>query len=207
MNSRRGALVIACGALAREIAALRRVNGWTALDVCYLPPELHNRPERIAPAVQEAIHANRERYTNIFVAYGDCGTGGGLDVMLRAEGIERIPGAHCYEFFASPQVFAALADAEPGTFYLTDFLVRHFDRLVTRSLGLDRHPELASMYFGNYRRVVYLAQAPSADSLSKAQAIATRMGLAFEFKFTGYGGLGASLDGVAATAGAAEWRA
>jgi Protein of unknown function (DUF1638) len=207
MSSGRGALVIACGALAREIAALRKVNGWTQLDVCYLPPELHNRPERIARAVQEKIHANRERYANIFVAYGDCGTGGGLDAMLRAEGVERIPGAHCYEFFASPPLFAALADAEPGTFYLTDFLVRHFDRLVTRSLGLDRHPELAPLYFGNYRRVVYLAQAPCEDSLTKAQAIASRMALAFELKFTGYGGLGASLSGVAAKAKAAAWQA
>jgi len=207
MSSDRGALVIACGALAREIAALRRVNGWTELDVCYLPPELHNRPERIANAVREQIHANRDRYTIIFVAYGDCGTGGGLDAMLQVEGVERIPGAHCYEFFASPQVFAALAEAEPGTFYLTDFLVRHFDRLVTRSLGLDRHPELAPMYFGNYRRVVYLAQAPGEESLSKAQAIAVRMGLAFELKFTGYGGLGTSLERVAGMEGAAAWRA
>ena len=201
------ALVIACGALAREIAALRAVNGWTALDVCYLPPELHNRPERIAPAVQAKIRENRERYANIFVAYGDCGTGGGLDAMLRAEGVERIPGAHCYEFFASPQVFAALAEAEPGTFYLTDFLVRHFDRLVTRALGLDRHPELAPLYFGNYRRIVYLAQAPSEESLSKAQAIAAHMELAFELRFTGYGGLGASLSRVAGNVEAAAWPA
>ena len=187
------ALVIACGALAREIAALRRVNGWTELEVCCLPPELHNRPERIASEVQQKIRAHRDQYRRIFVAYGDCGTGGGLDAMLRAEGVERIPGAHCYEFFASPEVFAALADAEPGTFYLTDFLVRHFDRLVTASLGLDRHPELAPMYFGNYRRIVYLAQAPAEASLVQAQSIAARMGLEFEFRFTGYGGLASQL--------------
>lgn len=205
MGSGRGALVIACGALAREIAALRRVNGWSELDVCYLPPELHNRPERIAKAVQREIRAHRESYQSIFVAYGDCGTGGGLDAMLRAEGVERIPGAHCYEFFASPGVFAALADAEPGTFYLTDFLVRHFDRLVTRSLGLDRHPELAPTYFGNYRRVVYLAQAPSAQSLAQAEAIAVAMGLAFEFRFTGYGGLGAGLERVVARQESVAW--
>jgi Protein of unknown function (DUF1638) len=205
MGSGRGALVIACGALAREIAALRRVNGWSELDVCYLPPELHNRPERIAKAVQQEIRAQRENYRSIFVAYGDCGTGGGLDAMLRAEGVERIPGAHCYEFFASPGVFAALADAEPGTFYLTDFLVRHFDRLVTRSLGLDRHPELAATYFGNYRRIVYLAQAPTAQSLAQAGAIAEAMGLAFEFRFTGYGGLGAGLERVVARQEAVAW--
>jgi hypothetical protein len=193
VDSVRGALVIACGALAREIAALRRVNGWTDLDVCYLPPQLHNRPEHIAHEVQQQIRAHRERYQRILVAYGDCGTGGRLDAMLRAEGIERIPGAHCYEFFASPVLFAALADAEPGTFYLTDFLVRHFEQLVVRSLGLDRHPELASMYFGNYRRVVYLAQAPSEASLSKAQAIAAQLQLQFQFQFTGYGGLASRL--------------
>jgi hypothetical protein len=207
MASARGALVIACGALAREIAALRRVNGWTELDVCYLSPQLHNRPERIAGEVQEQIRAHRERYQRIFVAYGDCGTGGGLDAMLRAEGVERIPGAHCYEFFASPEVFAALADAEPGTFYLTDFLVRHFDHLVTGSLGLDRHPELAPLYFGNYRRVVYLAQSPSEASLAKAQSIAAHMGLEFKFKFTGYGGLGLQLQSFVAQEVPAPWQA
>jgi hypothetical protein len=205
--SGRGALVIACGALAREIAALRRVNGWTELDVCYLPPQLHNRPERIAAAVQEQIRAHRDRYARIFVAYGDCGTGAGLDAMLRVEGVERIPGAHCYEFFASPQVFAALADAEPGTFYLTDFLVRHFDHLVTRSLGLDRHPELAPQYFGNYRRVVYLAQSPNETSLAAAQSIAAQMGLEFKFQFTGYGGLASSLQGFVRQTEPNEWRA
>jgi hypothetical protein len=206
MSSGRGALVIACGALAREIAALRRVNGWTELDVCYLPPELHNRPERIAAAVREKIRAKRDSYRDIFVAYGDCGTGGGLDSMLRDEGVERIPGAHCYEFFASPQVFAALAQAEPGTFYLTDFLVHHFDRLVTRSLGLDRHPELASMYFKNYRRVVYLAQAPSEALLARAQTIAAHMRLTFELSFTGYGDLAASMSGFMAQSETAAWR-
>jgi Protein of unknown function (DUF1638) len=206
MGSARGALVIACGALAREIAALRRVNGWTELDVCYLPPQLHNRPERIAGEVQEQIRVHRDRYQRIFVAYGDCGTGGGLDAMLRAEGVERIPGAHCYEFFASPEVFAALCDAEPGTFYLTDFLVRHFDHLVTGSLGLDRHPELAPLYFGNYRRVVYLAQSPSEALLAKAQSIAVHMGLEFKFQFTGYGGLGSQLQGFLAQEVPAPWQ-
>jgi hypothetical protein len=207
MGSGRGALVIACGALAREITALRRANGWAELDVCYLPPQLHNRPEHIAAEVQEQIHAHRERYQHIFVAYGDCGTGGALDAMLQAEGVERIPGAHCYEFFASTEVFAALADAEPGTFYLTDFLVRHFEHLVTRSLGLDRHPELEPLYFGNYRRVVYLAQSPSEKSLAKAQSIAAQMGLEFKFQFTGYGGLAARLQGFIAAKESNAWQA
>jgi hypothetical protein len=186
-------LVIACGALAHEITALRRANGWDALDLRCLPAELHNRPEKIPAAVRELIRASRDRYRTIFVAYGDCGTGGLLDQMLREEGVERIPGAHCYEFFATAPVFAALADAEPGTFYLTDFLLRHFERLVIQGLGLDRHPELFQTYFGNYRKLVYLAQAPGAKSVQQAQAIAARMGLEFESRATGYGTLGSTL--------------
>jgi hypothetical protein len=194
MDTSRGALVIACGALAREIAALRRANGWEGLEVKCLPPELHNRPERIPDAVREAIHEHRGQYREIFVAYADCGTGGRLDQVLREEGIERIPGAHCYEFFASPTVFAALSEAEPGTFYLTDFLLRHFDRLVTRGLGIDRHPELAAMYFGNYRRIMYLAQtAPTEAALTQGRQIADSLGLSFEYRQTGYGALGDTL--------------
>jgi hypothetical protein len=143
------ALVIACGALAREVAELKRINGWSAFDVQCLPPELHNRPEKIAPAVQAKIRENRDQYARMFVAYADCGTGGALDEVLRAEGVERIPGAHCYEFFAGSNAFAALADEEPGTFYLTDFLLRHFERLVMQGLGIDAHPELQPVYFGN----------------------------------------------------------
>jgi hypothetical protein len=186
-------LIIACGALAHEITALRRANGWDKLDVRCLPAELHNRPEKIPAAVRALIHASRGRYSSIFVAYGDCGTGGLLDEVLREEGVERIPGAHCYEFFATGPVFAALADAEPGTFYLTDFLLRHFERLVIRGLGLDRHPELFSVYFGNYRKLVYLAQGPGAKSEEQARAIAARMGLEFEIHQTGYGTLGTTL--------------
>ena len=151
-------LVIACGALAHEITALRRANRWDKLDVRCLPAELHNRPERIPAAVRALIQASRCHYRSIFVAYGDCGTGGMLDAVLREEGIERIPGAHCYEFFATSPVFAELSAAEVGSFYLTDFLLRHFDRLVIAGLGLDRHPELFPTYFGNYRKIVYLAQ-------------------------------------------------
>ncbi len=186
-------LVIACGALAREIAALRKANGWSALDVACLPPELHNRPERIAGAVRAKIREHRADYDAIFVAYGDCGTGGALDAVLAEEGAERIPGAHCYEFFAGPAGFAALADAEPGTFYLTDFLLRHFERLVIEALGIDRHPELKDTYFGNYRRLVYLAQAPKPDAEAAARAVADRLGLELVVRQTGYGDLGSSL--------------
>ena len=188
-----GMLVIACGALAHEITALRRANAWDELNVRCLPAELHNRPEKIPAAVRELIRSSRDRYRHIVVAYGDCGTGGLLDKVLSEEGVERIPGAHCYEFFATGPVFAALADAEPGTFYLTDFLLRHFERLVIRGLGLDRHPELFATYFGNYRKLVYLAQAPAPTSMEEARAIAVRMGLEFEFKNTGYGTLQSTL--------------
>ncbi|MFM8516638.1 MAG: DUF1638 domain-containing protein [Nevskiaceae bacterium] len=187
-------LVIACGALAHEIAALRKVHGWLALDVHCLPPELHNRPERIAPAVREAIESQRNQYQEIFVAYADCGTGGALDAVLRETGIERIEGVHCYEFYATAERFAQLAESEPGTFFLTDFLVRHFERLVFRGLGLDRHPELHAQYFGNYRRLTYLGQRDDADNADAARAIAARLGLEYHFEHTGYGGLERSLQ-------------
>ena len=188
-----GLLIIACGALAHEITALKRANAWEQLDVRCLPADLHNRPERIPAAVRVLIRASRAHYRSIFVAYADCGTGGLLDAVLAEEGVERIPGAHCYEFFATSPVFAALAEAEIGTFYLTDFLLRHFERLVIQGLGLDKHPELFPTYFGNYRKLVYLAQRPSADAIERARAVATRMGLSFESLVTGYGTLGTAL--------------
>lgn len=193
-------LVIACGALAREIAALRTANEWPYLDVRCLPAELHNRPERIPAAVREAIHANRERYPTIFVAYGDCGTGGMLDAVLAEENVERIAGAHCYEFFAGGDTFAALADETPGTFYLTDFLLRHFDRIVIRGLGLDRHPELVVQYFGNYERLMYLAQVDAPERIAAARNAAERLGLAFEHRVTGYGDLERGLRATVMTA-------
>lgn len=204
MGRKATALVIACGALAREIAALRKANGWPQLDVQCLPPELHNTPGRIPAAVRDAIRANRDRYASILVAYGDCGTGGELDRMLEQENVERVPGAHCYEFFAGASVFADLADDEPGTFYVTDFLLRHFERLVIRGLGLDRHPGLADQYFGNYRRLVYLAQRPSPAQIAGARAAALRLGLAFDWRDTGYGDLERSLR--AASGGLPAWQ-
>ena len=165
-------LIIGCGALGRELAELKRLNGWSHVTLRCLPAELHNRPERITPALREAIESGRREFEHIFVAYADCGSRGDIDRLLAAYGIERLPGAHCYEFFASGRRFAELAGAEPGTFYLTDFLVRHFDRLVRRGLGLDRHPELMRNYFGNYRRLVYLSQAndPALDEMACAHA-------------------------------------
>jgi len=200
-------LVIACGALAREIAALKRANGWDALEVRCLPAELHNRPERIAPAVRAVIDANRGQYAQMFVAYGDCGTGGELDRVLREEGIERLPGAHCYEFFATSRVFAQLADTEPGTFYLTDFLLRHFERLVIRPLGLDRHPELTEIYFRNYRRLVYLSQVSRPEAIEQARRIAERFGFQFEHRLTGYGELGTRLAALVESQETLAWPA
>ena len=186
-------LIIACGALAREIVALKRLNRWTEMDVECLPPELHNRPERIPAAVGTAISSARARYQRIFVAYADCGTGGRLDALLEQQGIERLPGAHCYQFFATAGVFAELDAAEPGTFYLTDFLARHFQRLVIEGLGIDRHPELATEYFRHYRRVVYLAQTRNEELRRAARAVATRFGLEYLEQYNGYGELETSL--------------
>jgi uncharacterized protein DUF1638 len=199
-------LLIACGALAREIAALKRANGWTSVDVRCLPAQLHNRPERIAPAVRAEIQANRERYAHMFVVYADCGTRGTLDEVLKEEGVERLPGAHCYEFLSTAQVFAQLSEAEPGTFYLTDFLLRHFERLVIRPLGLDRHPQLAAEYFRNYRKLVYLAQAERAGAIEQAQRIADSFGFTFEYRFTGYGELGTRLATLVASQDTLAWQ-
>jgi hypothetical protein len=198
MDTPRDTLLIACGALGREIAALRRANGWQSVDVRCLPAQLHNQPLRIAPAVRAEIRANRDRYRKIFVVYADCGTAGTLDAVLREEGVERLPGAHCYEFLATPKVFAELSEAEPGTFYLTDFLLRHFERLVIRTLGIDRHPELAAEYFRNYRKLVYLSQSETPGSIERAKQIADSFGFAFEYRFTGYGELGTRLTALVA---------
>jgi hypothetical protein len=187
-------LVIACGALARELIAVIEANGLDHLSVTCLPAILHNRPEKIPEAVRRKIRANRAKYDAILCLYGDCGTGGMLDAVLAEEGVERIEGAHCYAFFAGLDAFEAMHDAEPGTFYLTDYLVRHFDRLMIKGLGLDRYPQLLPDYFGNYKRVVYLAQVEDEALTRKARAAAQRLGLAFERRSTGMGGLAAFLD-------------
>ena len=193
MTAAASTLVIACGAIAREVIAVTRANRWSHVDVTCLPAELHNRPEKIPAAVQDKIRKSRADYDQVFVAYADCGTGGLLDKVLQQEGVERIAGAHCYEFYAGSAAFADMAEQELGTFYLTDFLLRHFDRLVIRGLGIDRHPQLLQEYFGHYRKLVYLAQAPQPDAYAQAQAAADRLGLVCEIKVTGYGELASSL--------------
>ena len=191
-------LVIGCGALARELVAVIDQAGLTNVDLTCLPATLHNRPGGIPAAVRAKVRAARPRYERIFIAYADCGTGGLLDAMLADEGVERLPGAHCYEFYAGSAAFAAMADEEPGTFYLTDFLARNFDRLVWVGLGLDRHPELLPTYFGNYRRLIYLAQTDDPDLVRAARRAARRLGLAFELRRSGYGELAMSVVKAAA---------
>jgi hypothetical protein len=187
----RRVLVIACGALAREVLALRLEH----IDLACLPAPLHNHPKRIPEAMRAKIRANRGAYDEILCLYGDCGTGGELDRVLAEEGVSRIGGAHCYAFYAGEEAFSRLAEEEPGTFFLTDFLARHFDALVIRGLGLDRFPELRDDYFGNYCRLVHLAQFDDPDMETKAKAAAERLGLAYERRFTGLVGIGAFLDG------------
>lgn len=201
MGAQPAVLVIACGALAREIVALRALNQWPHMAVQCLPADLHNRPEKIPEAVRAKIRAARGRFQSIFVAYADCGTGGLLDAVLAEEGgVERIAGAHCYEFYAGAQRFAALAEAELGTFYLTDFLLQHFERLIIHGLGLDTHPELMGLYFGHYRKLTYLAQLPSAEKIAAGRVAADRLGLAYEVHDTGYGELASSLQRAAGAA-------
>ena len=181
-------LVIGCGALARELVALTRSAGLPEVDLTCLPATLHNRPERIPEAVRARIRKARAAGRDqLFVAYADCGTGGMLDRVLEEEGVARLEGAHCYEIYAGRAAFAAMSDEEPGTFYLTDFLARNFERLVIQGLGIDRHPELLPMYFGNYTRVVFLAQTDDAALTTLARRGARRLGLRFERRFTGHG--------------------
>jgi hypothetical protein len=190
-------LVIGCGALARELVAVIDQAGLTNVDLTCLPATLHNRPGGIPALVRAKIRAARPRYSKIFIAYADCGTGGLLDLALAEEGVERLPGAHCYEFYAGSAAFSAMADEELGTFYLTDFLARNFERLVIVGLGLDRHPELLQTYFGNYRRLVYLAQTDDPVLVRAARRAARRLGLTFEVRRTGYGELATSIIGAA----------
>ncbi len=182
-------LVIACGALAREFLAVVERNGWSNLEITCLPASWHNRPERIPEGVRRKIRAGRGRFERILVLYGDCGTGGLLDRVLEEEGVERIAGPHCYEFFSGTKAFEGMMEAELGTFFLTDYMVRHFDRLILQGLGLDKRPELRDAYFGNYRKLVYLSQVSEPRLLAKAEEAAERLGLEVEHRHTGVGGL------------------
>ena len=187
-------LVIACGALAQEIVQLQALNGWNHLHLKCLDAELHNKPQLIAGKLREKIVEHRKQYENIFVAYADCGTGGDIDRVLEDENIERLPGAHCYSFFAGEQRFREISEQELGSFYLTDFLAKHFERLVIKGLKLDQHPELRDQYFGNYTRVVYLSQEDNPSLRSLAKNAALFLGLDFEHEHCGYGDLQTGLE-------------
>lgn len=192
-------LVIACGALAGDLRAVLRASGLdAAIDVTYLPANLHNRPERIVGEIRPLLDAALAAGRPVFIGYADCGTGGLLDALLAEHpGVQRLPGSHCYEFFAGSDQFAALHEEALGTLYLTDFLAKHFDALIWGGLGLDRHPELRDMYFGNYTRVVLLAQTDDPAVTAGAAEAARRLGLDFERRFVGRAGL----DVVAVTFG------
>ena len=186
-------LLIACGALAREILDIKAVNGWDHLDLTCLPAKLHLYPEKITDAVADSVARHRDDYDRIFVVYADCGTGGLLEEKCRELGVEMVAGPHCYAFFDGNAAFAERAEEEIGAFYLTDFLVRQFDAFVWKPMGLDRHPELRDMYFGNYDRLVYLAQTEDPALDDKARHCAERLGLPYVRRKTGYGDLETSL--------------
>ena len=187
-------LVITCAAIAREVNELKKLGQWSQMDLQAITVDLHARPEKIPQAVADKIDAARDRYDHIFVAYGDCGTSGELDKVLEARGVKRLPGAHCYDFLAGREQYAQMQEEEPGTFYLTDFLTQHFQKLVIEILGIDRHPELLEMYFGNYTRLVYLAQTDSDELNAQAHAAADQLGLRYQRVFTGMGEMVPELD-------------
>ena len=182
-------LLIACGALAREILDLKRRGGWDHMDLTCLPAKLHLFPDQITDAVRTAVARHRDSYDTIFVVYADCGTGGQLEAACTEMGVKMVAGPHCYSFFEGNDRFARLAEAEMTTFYLTDFLVRQFEAFVIKPMGLDRHPELRDMYFAHYEKLVYQAQTDDPVLTEKAREAANVLGLAFERRFTGYGDL------------------
>ena len=187
MADKQKTLLICCGATAREILSIVNANGMDHMKVESLPAALHNTPQFIPERVREKIQANRDHYERIMVLYNDCGTGGRLQKVLDEEGVEGLGGAHCYEMYAGAAAFAEITDEEIGCFFLTDYLTRHFDRLVYQGLGLDRHPELRDSYFGNYKKVLYLAQRDDPDLRARAAVAAERLGLELEIRQTGFG--------------------
>ncbi len=189
-------LLLACGALAHEILALKRLNGWDHMELQCLPAKLHLYPDKIPDAVEAAVLKHRDAYDNIFVVYADCGTGGLLQKRCAKLAVDMVEGPHCYSFFEGNEAFAKSAEDEITAFYLTDFLVKQFDAFIMKPMGLDRHPELRDMYFGNYTKVVYQAQVNDPALDVKAQACADKLGLPLERRFTGYGDLEATLKSI-----------
>jgi hypothetical protein len=186
-------LLIACGALAREILDLKKANHWDHMDLTCLPAKLHLYPDKITKAVKEAVAKHRADYDEIFIVYADCGTGGLLQAACDDMGVQMVAGPHCYSFFEGNEQFAVQSESEFTAFYLTDFLVRQFEAFVIKPMGLDRHPELRDMYFGNYTKLVYQAQTNDPALTEKAKEAAKTLGLAFERRQTGYGDLEVAL--------------
>lgn len=189
-------LILACGALAREIIALQKMNHWSHVELQCLPAILHLYPDKITDEVRKAVAKNKSEYLKIFVAYADCGTGGLLEAACKEMGVEMIKGPHCYSFFDGNDTFAERGDDEMRVFYLTDFLARQFDTFVMEPMGLDKHPELRDMLFGNYEKLVYLAQTNDPDLDKRAEEGAQKLGLIYERRFTGYGDLETALGGI-----------
>lgn len=195
-------LLIACGALGREIVQLIELNSWRHLDVTCLPAKLHHRPQLIPEAVRDKIRSAKGHYEKIYVLYGDCGTGGLLDKVLEEEdNVERIGGPHCFSFYAGNAAFEANADEDMTSFFLTDYFCRHFEKFVWQAFGLDRRADMVSFVFGNYRKLVYLAQTQDEALEAKAREVADRLGLAYEYRFRGYGDLEVFMASQKATPG------
>ncbi|MEZ7823486.1 MAG: DUF1638 domain-containing protein [SAR324 cluster bacterium] len=192
-------LILACGALAKEISALIRLNGWSHLKTRYLPAILHNTPEKITEQLRMVLQSSQTKFSKIFIGYADCGTGGKIDSLLDEFDVQRLPGAHCYEFFAGKQTFAEIMEEEIGSYFLTDFLVKAFEKLVWQGMKIDRHPELLPIYFKHYKKLVYLAQSENLELQTQAHEIAERLGLVYEKRVTGYGELEHSLTALTAT--------
>lgn len=178
-------LVIACGALSQELSYLKKINSWQNITIQCLSAELHNTPKLIPIKVKEKLDLMADDFDKVYLAYADCGTGGLLDSLLKDYNIERLPGAHCYEFFAGKNPFLSLTEEELGTFYLTDFLVKHFNRLVVEGLGMDRYPQLKNEYFKNYKKLTYLAQTDSKELKNKAKQYADFLNLEYNYYYTG----------------------
>lgn len=191
-------LVIACGMIAREVLAVKQQLKLDHLELTCLPAEFHFYPDRIAPAMDKAIEkAKAEGYDHIFVGYADCGTGGLLDRVIEKHGVERMAGPHCFAFYQGMEAYAKVADGDMMSFYMTDFLCRQFEAFFIKPLGLDRHPELIKDYFGNYGKLIYLAQTDDPELDKVAEKAAVMLGLAYERRRTGYGDLTSELARVA----------
>lgn len=190
MSRLKKSLIIACGALSHEIVELIRLNQWDHLKLTCLPAYWHHHPERIPAGLRNKIKENRARFDKIYVMYGDCGTWGEIDRVVEEEGAERIEGPHCFSFLMGNEAFEAYANDDITTFYLSDFFCRYFDKFVWEALGLNRRDDMVDFVFGNYKKVIYIAQTDDPELREKSREIAKRLKLDYEYRFTGYGDMG-----------------